>query len=198
MGITKRGVVMTAALVLVAAWSVSGTGLAQQEQPAPVMVFTASGPQGKVWVNVDLTRQRTDQDFIPLVVAIQNMGSKPVVVRRESFRLLGSSGQPVGLASIKEVRKEYPKFNFDVRTVKAQGMPFGTRLSGEYLVPSSFFPSMAGGGNVKRDVVTLPPSYWMVDLFYFRRPEGLAEGRDVILQVHPEGWEEPVEVRFHL
>ncbi|GEM_PF-3790787 len=26
----------------------------------------------------------------------------------------------------------------------------------------------------------------------------LAEGNDVILRVHPEGWEEPLELRFHL
>ncbi len=168
------------------------------EAKAPITVFTVSGPQGKVWVNVDLTRQRTDQDYVPLVVAVQNMGSRPVTVRRESFHLIGSSGSAVPLASIPEVRKGYPKFNFDVRTVKAQGMPFGTRLSPEYLIPSNFFPSMAAGGSVRRDTVTLPPSYWMVDLLYFMRPEGLAEGNDVILRVHPEGWEEPLEVRFHL
>ncbi len=184
------------AVVLVAA-GVPGAGAAGGGG-STAMVFSGSGPQGKVWVNVDLTRQRTDQPYVPLVVAVQNMGARPAVVKRESFRLLGSSGKPVPLASIEEVRKEYPKLNFDARTVKAQAMPFGTRLSAEYRVGSNFFPVMAAGGSVKRDVVTLPPSYWMVDLLYFRRPAGLAEGGDVILQVHPEGWDEPVEVRFSL
>jgi len=194
----KSWMLLSVVLLALLTWGlVPGAGEAQEKQ-APVTVFTAEHPEGKVWVNVDLTRQRTDQNFVPIVVAVQNMGSRPIVLSRSSFKLMGSSGGAVSMASIEEIRKEYPRLNFDARTVKAQGMPFGTRLSRQYFVASNFFPTMAAGGSIKRDEVTLPPSYWMVDLFYFRRPEGLSEGKRMILQVFPDGWEEPLEVHFNL
>jgi len=42
----------------------------------------------------------------------------------------------------------------------------------------------------------LPRLYWTVDLLYFRRPPGLAEGKILTLEVSGEGWDEPMRVPF--
>jgi len=186
-------IVGLALLVTLLAGSVPGA-----PKKAPVMVFTADGPQGKVWVNVDLTRQRLDQPYVPMVVAVLNNAAKPITLDRNSLHLIEPDGRRIAMATIQEIRKNYRKFNFDWRTVNVQGMPFGTRLSQQYHVPSRFFPSMAGGGSIKIDRVQIPPSYWTVDLFYFERPTGLAEGRPVVLEAAPKGWSEPIRVKIQL
>jgi len=117
-------------MVLLAALMVGA--VAGARDTAPVMVFTNDGPQGKVWVNVDLTRQRLDQLYVPMIVAILNNGAKPITLNRSSLHLIEPDGRRVGMATIQEVRKNYRKLNFDWRTLNAQGMPFGTRLSNIY------------------------------------------------------------------
>jgi len=182
---------------LVASAMVSGVSPAA-EGKAPIMVFTDGGPQGKVWVNVDLTRKRLNEPYSPMIVAILNNAAKPIVLDRNSLHLVEPDGQKISMATIQEVRKGYKKLNFDWRTLNAQGMPFGTRLSPQYYVESRFFPSMADGGSIKVDRLQIPPSYWTVDLFYFKRPTGLAEGQPIVLEAAPEGWEEPIRVKIQL
>ncbi len=183
--------------VLIISAVVSGSLLAADGKP-PVMVFTNGGPQGKVWVNVDLTRQRLNQPYVPMIVAILNSAAKPILLDRSSLHLIEPDGRKIPMATIQEIRKNYKKLNFDWRTLNAQGMPFGTRLSPEYYVQSRFFPSMADGGSIKVDRLQVPPSYWTVDLFYFERPSGLAEGRPVVLEAAPKGWEKPILVTIQL
>lgn len=175
----------------------AGLSWAAKEKP-PVMVFTNDGPQGKVWVNVDLTRRRLKEPYVPMIVAILNNSSKTIVLDRTTLRLIDPQGQAVHMASIQEIRANYSKLNFDWRTLNAQGMPFGTRLGADRYVESRFFPNMSGRGSTKVDRVQIPPSYWTVDLFYFKRPVGLAEGRPVVLEAAPEAWEQPIRVTIQL
>lgn len=196
-GSWKTGVAMLFAGVLIVSALVSGSLVAADGKP-PVMVFTNDGPQGKIWVNVDLTRQRLDQPYVPMIVAILNNAAKPIMLDRSSFHLIGPDGRKAPMATIQEIRKNYKKLNFDWRTFNAQGMPFGTRLSPEYYVQSRFFPSMTDGGSIKVDRLQIPPSYWTVDLLYFERPSGLAEGRPVVLEAAPRGWEKPILVTIQL
>ncbi|HHQ47497.1 MAG TPA: hypothetical protein ENK19_01260 [Acidobacteria bacterium] len=165
---------------------------------APVMVFTNDGPQGKVWVNVDLTRRRLTEPYVPMIVAILNNDAKPILLDRNALRLIDADGQEIPMATLREVRSGYKKLNFDWRTLNAQGMPFGTRLGADKYVQSRFFPTMSGGGAIAIDHVQIPPSYWTVDLFYFKRPGGLAEGRPVLLEAAPKGWKEPIRVKIQL
>jgi hypothetical protein len=162
------------------------------------MVFTADGPQGKVWVNVDLTRRRLTEPYVPMIVAVLNNGAKPITLTRDSLRLIDATGQEIPMATLKEVRSGYKKLNFDWRTLNAQGMPFGTRLSADKYVESRFFPTMSGRPATTVDHVQIPPSYWTVDLFYFKRPGGLAEGQPVVLEAAPKGWEHPIRVTIQL
>jgi hypothetical protein len=166
-------------------------------EPSPA-VFKAASSEGRVWAGVDLTRQRLTEPYVPLVVVLYNDAKSSVVVRRNDLRLIGADGKAYPVATIPELRAAYTKQNFDTTMLRMYGMPFGTWLQPDRLIPSNFFPLVAHRGHVRIDHVEVPPLFWTVDLFYFKRPPGLAEGQEVQLEVQPEGWKEPVRVPLKL
>ena len=166
-------------------------------EPSPA-VFKGTTKEGQVWVSVDLTRQRLTEPYVPFLVAIYNDAKSPVVLRRSSLKLIGSDGKEYPVPTIPELRASYTRQNFDTTILRVYGMPFGTWLQPDRLVPSNFFPLVRGRGQVRIDHVQLPPLYWTVDDFYFKRPAGLTTGQEVQLEVQPEGWKEPVRVSIKL
>jgi hypothetical protein len=166
-------------------------------QPSPA-VFKAATKEGRVWVSVDLTRQRLTEPYVPFVVAIYNDAKDSVVLRRENLKLIGPDGKAYGVPTIAELRTSYTRQNFDMTILRMYGIPFGTWLQPDRLVPSNFFPLVLGRGRVRIDHVQIPPLYWTVDLFYFQRPPGLAAGQEVELEVQPKGWKEPVRIPVKL
>lgn len=183
-------------LVVALAVGLSSTaGLAGEPSRA---VFKAKSDEGEVWVSVDLTRQRLGEPYVPMVIVVYNNAKRSAVIERPALRLIGTGGTAHQVASIKEIRQGYPKLNFDLTMVRMYGLPFGTYLQPDRVIPSIFFPMVRGRGAVKIDRVELPRFYWSVDLYYFQRPAGLAEGKTVTLQAAPEGWKQPIEVRIKI
>lgn len=161
-------------------------------------VFKAATKEGRVWVSVDLTRQRLQEPYVPFVVAIYNDAKQSVVLKRNDLRLIGTDGKAYAVATIPELRAHYTRQNFDLTILRMYGMPFGTWLQPGRLIPSNFFPLVLGRGHVRIDHVEIPPLYWTVDIFYFKRPPGLAEGQEVQLEVQPKGWKEPIRIPVKL
>lgn len=174
-------------------------GLAAAQEPAPELVVNGQSAFGQVWVNLSLTGLRLQEPYVPMVIAVYNQARGGATVTRESFRLVGTDGQAVGVPGVKELRRGYDKLGIDLRMVSAAGIPLGTLLRRSRLVPSNFFPSMSSSrGGTTVDRVAMPPLYGMLDLFYFARPRGLALGQPVVLEVKPEGWEEPIRLRIRV
>ncbi len=160
-------------------------------------VFSARSREGQVWVSVDIALHRTKEPFIPLAVAVYNTSRQSIVLNHDSFWLVGTDGVAHKMPTIPELRKRYHKQSFDLTMVRLYGMPFGTRLDLEYLVPSNFFPLVENGSEgVRIQRVELPQFYWTVDLLYFSRPAGLAKGEPVTLVVAPKGWDTPLHVKL--
>ncbi len=190
--------VMVVALLLVTAVVVSPASAGSKRAASQATVFKAETPEGQVWVDVDLTRHRTSEPYVPVVVAVSNRSEKTATFDRSSFTMEGADGEKVAMASIDAVRKDYGKLNFDMSMIRVYGLPIGTWLSENRLVPSNFFPVLGMGSGVAIDHVEVPSLFWMVDVLYFKTPEGLAKGQDVKLIVHPKGWKSPVTVVFHV
>jgi hypothetical protein len=161
------------------------------------VVFNAKSKEGEVWVSVDLTRQRLTEDYIPLLTVVRNTSGQSVTLDRGSFRLIGADHRSVQLADFNEWRKDYHKANFDLTIMRFFGLPLGTLLDFSRLEPSNFFP-VVGENGIRLDNVTLPNFYWTGDMLYFKRPAGLSEGRKVVLEIHPKGWETPIRVDIQL
>jgi len=188
----KPGLAILVILMLCGIRAEAGGGTFQR-------IFTAKTAEGEVWVSADLALQRRTDAFVPLVVAVYNSAKTSAVIERSSLKLIGTDGVPIRMAGIPELRKSYSKQNFDVTMLRLYGMPFGTWLRLQRLVPSNFFPIVSvDRGGVRIERVELAPFFWTIDLVYFKRPVGLAEGRTVILEVAPKGWQTPIQVKLHL
>jgi len=175
-----------------------GTLRAGEDTDSPAVV-SAENQFGQVWVNLTVTSLRLSEPYVPMVVAVYNSSGDEATLVRSSFRLYGNDGRAVTVAGVKELRKAYAKVNMDHRVANSVGIPVASWARRRALAESNFFPSMASTrGGTTIDHVSLPPYYGMIDLLYFERPPGLALGELVVLEVAPEGWEEPIRLRLRI
>ncbi len=190
---TRKLLILSVAVVtLLTVGSRSAT--AGETQPT---VFNAQGPNGsQIWVSVDLARQRLTEAYVPLVVAVRNGDKGVATLNRSSFTLSGSDGRGEPMAQLKTLRANYKKDLFDRTAVRIYGFPFGTLLDVAHVQPVEFFPVPGSGSGVRLDTVSLRPLYWTVDILYFKRPAGMAEGQEMTLKVASAGWESPITLHF--
>jgi hypothetical protein len=157
-------------------------------------VFTASTPDAEVWVSTWLVEHRSSESYTPLLVLVRNRAPGTAHLDRESFALIETDGTRHPLATVAEIRGNYQKATFDLSMGRFYGLPVGTRLDMDDLVPSNFFPTAVRGDQITDDDIFLPTTDWMVDLLYFRTPVSKVEGRSATVRVESEDWEEPVRV----
>ena len=186
-----------ATILLLSVFLFAGLLFAQDEEEASRVLFIAENESGKVWTNLTLTVQRTNEPYLPMVVAVENLGVKSISFSRESFWLNDLDDIVYILPTIKELRKHYDKSVMDYRMVSYAGIPWENWRWNRRLESSSFFPDLrASRGNTVRDRVTLRQRHAMVDLLYFERPRNLELGGPFFLNVHPKGWEVPIRIRL--
>lgn len=197
MAIVRQLVRVGALAALAVAVATVGSVFAQEEEQAQRVLFIAESDFGKVWANLTLTLQRTEEPYLPLVVAVENLAEKPVTFDRESFWLSDLDDIVYLLPTVKEMRKSYDKSVMDARMVSFAGIPWENWRWNRRLESANFFPDLrATRGSTVRDRVTLRQRHAMVDLLYFERPRNLSTGRPFFLTVHPKGWEIPIRLRL--
>jgi len=169
-----------------------------QEPAPPQILFIAESDSGKVWANTSLTLQRKNEPYLPIVVAVENLGVKPISLDRSSIWLTDLDGIVYVMPTVKEQRKNYSKTVIDYRMVSYAGIPWEGWRWNRRLEPSNFFPNLrASSGNTTKDRMTLRQRHAIVDLLYFERPRDL--NRPFFLDIHPEkGWEIPIRLRIVL
>ena len=173
-----------------------GFAVAQEEEPGRVL-FIAENEVGKVWANLTLTVQRTNEPYLPMVVAVENLGRKSITLDRESFWLSDLDDIVYVMPTVKEVRKNYDKIVMDYRMVSYAGIPWENWSWTRRLESTNFFPDLRSTrGNTVNDRATLRHRHAMVGLLYFERPRNLQSGRPFFLTVLPRGWEVPIRIRL--
>ncbi len=178
-------------------WLGAGAVLAQVEenQEPQRVLFIAENDAGKVWANITLTLQRTNEAYLPMVVAVENMSKKSIAIKRESIWLSDLDDILYVMPSVKEVRKYYDKIVMDYRMVSYAGIPWENWRWTKRLESANFFPDLRSTrGNTVQDHVTLRHRHAMVNLLYFERPRNLQRGRPFFLNVHPKGC--PIRIRI--
>jgi hypothetical protein len=182
-------------LLLVVVLGCGPMTLFAQDQSRRELIFDSTNAEGEVWVNVSLTRQRFDEDYLPMVVMVANRIDGPVVLDRESFRLIGADGQRYPMPSLKELRAGYNRFGLDARAVSGSGIPWEVWARERRLVESNFFPNLTGNSRaLVIDEVSLMPGNAVIDLLYFAKPQGFAAGQPLVLEVHAMGWAAPLRL----
>ena len=171
-----------------------------QDAAPPQILFIVENDFGKVWANTSLTLQRTNEPYLPIVVAVENLSVNPVTFDRSSFFLTDLDGIVYVMPTVKEQRKNYPKTVIDYRMVSYAGIPWEGWRWNRRLEPANFFPNLrASSGNTTMDRVTLRQRHAMADLLYFERPRNLSLNRPFFLDIHPKkGWEVPIRLRIVL
>lgn len=159
-------------------------------------VLAAQNEFGQVWVNLRLTRQRLAEPYLPIVVGVLNNADQPVEITRDRVWLSDSNDIVYSMPSVKQLRKGYDRAALDRRALSTDGIPWRVWASSGMLEPSNFFPDLRArrGNNVVRDRITLRRGHGMVDLLYFETPRDLAPGKPFVLEVHPDGWEQPIRM----
>jgi len=190
-GGVRRTVRTLALAALVAAPAV----LASQDEAPRRLVFSGGNELGELWVNTSLTRQRLDEDYIPMVVAIVNRSRETVTVDRDAVRLIGPDGSRYPMPTVKELREGYGRSSLDARMVSGAGIPYEVWQRERHLMDSNFFPFlMSGRRAIVIDEVNLAPGYAMIDILYFAKPDRLQLGEPLLLEVRAVGWAAPVRL----
>ena len=173
--------------------------LAQEPSPTQIL-FIAENDFGKVWANTSLTIQRRTEAYLPIVVAVENKGTKPVTLDRSSFWLTDLDEIVYVMPTVKEQRKNYDKIVMDYRMISYAGIPWEGWRWNRRLELANFFPNLqARAGNTIMDRVTLRNRHAMVDLLYFERPRDMDLNRPFFLEIHAKkGWEIPIRLRIVL
>jgi len=173
--------------------------LAQEPSPTQIL-FIAENDFGKVWANTSLTIQRRTEAYLPIVVAVENKGTKPVTLDRSSFWLTDLDEIVYVMPTVKEQRKNYDKTVMDYRMISYAGIPWEGWRWNRRLELANFFPNLqARAGNTIMDRVTLRNRHAMVDLLYFERPRDMDLNRPFFLEIHAKkGWEIPILLRIVL
>ena len=179
---------------------VAVTSVLAQEPSATQILFIAENDFGKVWANTSLTIQRRTEAYLPIVVAVENKGTKPVTLDRSSFWLTDLDEIVYVMPTVKEQRKNYDKTVMDYRMISYAGIPWEGWRWNRRLELANFFPNLqARAGNTIMDRVTLRRRHAMVDLLYFERPRDMDLNRPFFLEIHPKkGWEIPIRLRIVL
>jgi len=180
--------------MLVAIIVAGGALSAQQARPGKI-VFNGGNDVGEVWANVGLTASRLDEDYLPMVVGVQNHGPVSVRLDRDSFRLIGPDGVRYPMPTLRELRQHYRRQSLDQRAASAAGIPWEIWLRNRRLVDADFFPELATGRRaIVIDDLTLAENHAMIDLLYFAKPPGLSNGTPFILEVQALGWPAPIRL----
>jgi hypothetical protein len=180
--------------LLLVALTVAVPGMPQESQ----LVNVGENNFGVVWANIQLTRMRVSEPYLPMVIGIQNASSESVRIDRDAIRLVGPDGRRYPVAGLKEVRKEYDRLNLDRRIANANGIPWEVWYRQRRLQESNFFPGVMNRRGTVIDQVVLRRQDGMVDLVYFPTPRGLALNTPFALEIAPEGWEAPLQIRLRL
>lgn len=162
---------------------------------------------GRVTLLVDsyVAMKRWDEPYVPLQIAVGlypakdgNGKRKPRTVRvlLDSLTLLDAAGNTVGPAEYEEVREGYEKLDADRGFVQQHPINTGELFRNSHRVEAAFYPT-GTPPQMRTRRVELWAYSWFRDTIYFHAPDGGLDGV-LTLQLHIDGDEKPVEVRFRV
>jgi hypothetical protein len=122
-----------------------------------------------------MMRFHDDQTYVPMLIAVGNNNSPPVLITPEEFILTDDRGVYYPLAQHEDLQREYKKSTFDRRMVE-NAQFLGNKFVAFERIPSLFYPNFTATG-VRNERIQLPEGTFLADVLYFRKPVGPLEGR---------------------
>ncbi len=124
-------------------------------------------------VDTRATRYRGKDAYIPIEIAIANVGVKQLTLTRESFTLVDDKGGRYPCASPRELLDNYDFLDLDRDLEELQGITFN-RFGALTRYPCNFSPThfavREGQSRVVIDRIQLPKFGYVLDMIYFPMP----------------------------
>jgi hypothetical protein len=124
-------------------------------------------------VDTRATRYREKDNYIPIEIAIMNMGVKQLTLTRESFTLVDDKGNRYPCASPKELLDNYDFLDLDRDLEELEGIIYN-RVGALTRYPCNFSPThfavREGQSRVVIDRIQVPKFGYVLDLIYFPMP----------------------------
>ncbi len=174
--------------------------LAGLDRTLSTFAFIEEGNLVSLVVDTRATRYREKAGYIPLEIAIANLGVKQMTLTRESFTLHDSQGNKYACAGPKELMEKYEFLDLD-RTLEELYSVVFNRYAALTRYPCKFSPTRAAPTNpfesgLVRDQVVIPKFGYLVDFIYFPTPgTGVLKQRFELFVTAPE-LPDPVFVKF--
>jgi hypothetical protein len=141
-------------------------------------------------------RDRDDQAYMPLEIAVANTGVRSLALSRESFTLIDEEGNRYPMASPTELIDHYPMLDFDRNLAELEGIAFA-KFSAFTRYDSNFSP-LNEPGRVIIDKTNVPRFGYVIDFIYFPKPVTGILGKKFELFLDSPQLEEPVFVKFEV
>ena len=147
------------------------------------------------------TRYREKDNYIPIELAILNMGVKQLTLTRESFTLVDDKGNRYPCASPKELLDNYDFLDLDRDFEELEGILFN-RVGALTRYPCNFSPThfavREGQSRVVIDRIELPKFGYVFDMIYFPMPATGLKGHAFELAMTAPELTDAIFVKFEV
>ncbi len=141
-------------------------------------------------------RDRDEQAYLPLEVAVANTGVRSLTLSRESFTLIDGQGNRYPMATPAELIEGYDFLDFDRNLSEVEGI-VNARFAAFTRFASNFSPQRAAGGVIV-DRTHVPRFGYIIDFIYFPKPVTGILGQRFELFLDAPQLADPVFVRFEV
>ena len=163
-------------------------------------VYIEDGDLVEFIVGTQATRYRGGEPYIPLEIAVANVGLRQLTLTRESFVLIDDEGARRPAAGPGELMESYEFLDMDPALFELPSI-LTTRYAAMTRYPSRFSPRRTASrtrSNVVRDLVSIPKFGYVIDSLYFPAPSGELKNRTFELFMTAPELPDPVFVRFQV
>jgi len=147
------------------------------------------------------TRYREKDNYIPVEIAIMNMGVKQLTLTRESFTLVDDKGNRYPCASPKELLDNYDFLDLDRDLEELEGIVYN-RVGALTRYPCNFSPThfavRQGQSRVVIDRIQLPKFGYVLDMIYFPMPVTGLKGHTFELAMTAPELTDAIFVKFEV
>ncbi len=165
-------------------------------------IYVEYGDVIDVLVGLRPARYREADGYVPVEIAVANHGRTAFALPRHAFTLVEADGTTHPPVEPRDLLENYRFLDMD-REALAQLPEAASTTFGRYFRhPSKLSPTRGFVAidrytlNVVQDTVLIPRFGYIVDILYFRAPDGGVRGRALDLEVESDALPQPLLVRF--
>ena len=198
---TFAGLLILLAAACATRQPMTGQAAPDVDRKLSTFAFIEEGKLATFIVDTRATRYRAKEPYIPIEIAIGNVGVKQLTLTRESFTLTDQQGNRYPCASPKELLDNYDYLDLDRDLEELEGIVFN-RFGALTRYPSNFSPThfavREGQSKVVIDRIQLPKFGYILDMIYFPTPSTGLKGQTLELTMTAPELTDAIFVKFEV